>query len=147
MACVAAASSANVKVTPIQKVLQMLEEAKAKGFEEKHIEEVEFAKFKVFCDETREETTQSIAEGKAKIVQLEADIDKAESDAAVLTGEIADPEGEIARIEGEIKSATEVRTKEKAEFEAIHLDYSESIDAIERAIAVLKERSRAPRRF
>merc|ERR1719236_175854 len=101
-----------VDVTPIQKVLQMLEE-----------------------------TTESIAEGKEKIVQLEADIDKAESDAAVLTGEIADLEGEIARIEGEIKSATEVRTKEKAEFEAIHLDYSESIDAIERAIAVLKAKS------
>jgi len=130
-----------VDVTPIQKVLQMLEEAKAKGFEEKHIEEVEFAKFKVFCDETREETTESIADGKAKIVQLEADIDKAESDAAVLTGEIADLEGEIVRIEGEIKSATEVRNKEKAEFEAIHLDYSESIDAIERAIAVLKAKS------
>merc|ERR1719311_1859051 len=120
MACVAAAASSAVDVTPIQKVLQMLEEVKAKGFEEKHIEEVEFAKFKVFCDETREETTESIAEGKAKIVQLE---------------------GEIARIEGEIKSATEVRTKEKAEFEAIHLDYSESIDAIERAIAVLKAKS------
>jgi len=139
VACLATGFAADV--TPIQKVLQMLEEAKAKGFEEKHIEEVEFAKFKVFCDETREETTESISEGKEKIVQLEADIDKAESDAAVLTGEIADLEGEIARIEGEIKSATEVRTKEKAEFEAIHLDYSESIDAIERAIAVLKAKS------
>ena len=39
-----------------------------------------------------------------------------------LTGEIADLEGEIARIEGAIKGATAVRTKEKAEFEAIHWD-------------------------
>ena len=62
---------------------------KAKGSEEKHIEEVEFAKFKVFCDETREEMTDSIAEGEAKILQLEVDTDEAESD-VVITGEIAD---------------------------------------------------------
>ena len=74
-------------------------EVKAKGVEEKHIEEVEFAKFKVFCDETSEEMTEPIAEGKAKIVQLEEDIDKAESD-VVLTGEIADLEGDIAQIDG-----------------------------------------------
>merc|ERR1719265_1468664 len=40
-----------------------------------------------------------------------------------------------------MESATAIRTKEKADYDAAHADYSESIDAIERAIAVLKKRA------
>merc|ERR1719310_2209548 len=40
-----------------------------------------------------------------------------------------------------MKAATKVREIEKADYDATHKDYSESVDALERAIAVLKKQA------
>merc|ERR1719443_2671252 len=40
-----------------------------------------------------------------------------------------------------MKAATKVREIEKADYDATHKDYSESVDALERAIAVLKKQN------
>merc|ERR1712232_1327398 len=45
---------------------------------------------------------------------------------------------DISIWEGDIKAATNVRDTEKADYDALHKDYSESVDALQRAIAVLK---------
>merc|ERR550537_1926915 len=137
----AQAESSAVEVTPILKVVAMLQEMLAKGKQEKHNEEVEFAKFHQWCDSLRADKTESIAEAKAKIEQLTADVAKAESDAEILGDEIAELEADVVRIQGEVKNATEVREKEAADYAATHQDYSESIDAIQRAIMVLQQRS------
>merc|ERR1719301_398612 len=129
------------EVTPIQKVVAMMQEMLAKGKQEKHNEQVEFAKFQQWCTSLREDKTESIAEAEAKIEQLTADIAKAESDAEVLGGEIDELEADVVRIQAEIKNATEVRDKEKADYTTTHQDFSESIDAIQRAIMVLQQRS------
>lgn len=118
----------------------MMGEALAKGKKEKNIEEVEFAKFKAFCEDVISDTTKSIEEATAKIEQLNADILKAESDAKILGEEVTTLEAQVAQEEGELAEATAIRKKEKEDYDASHLDYSESIDAIERAIAVLKKR-------
>jgi len=128
-------------VTPVEKVLQMLGDMEAKGKNDKHAEEVEFAKFAEWCDSVKKEMTKSIAEATDKIAQLEADIAKAESDAEVLTGEIADLQGVIATTEEELAAATAVREKEHAAYIAEHKDFSESIDACKRAIQVLNART------
>lgn len=127
-------------VTPIQKVIQMLGEMASTGKEEKNIEEVEFAKFKTWCEDVISDTTKDIEEAAAKIEQLHADILKAESDAKVLEEEISVLTASVAGWEEELANATAIREKEKADYDAAHADYSESIDAIERAIAVLKKR-------
>merc|ERR1719410_2848957 len=119
-------------VTPIQKVIEMMDGMLAKGKKEKHEEEVEFAKFHEWCDQLRDEKTKSIAEATAQIEELAAAIDKAESDAEVLSEEISELEASIAKNEADAKSATELRAKEKADYVAQHHDYSESIDALAR---------------
>merc|ERR1719433_1601877 len=73
--------------------------------------------------------------------ELEATIQKATTDAAVLAEEIKALEAKIAKAEAELASATSVRGKEKADYDAEHKDLSESIDACERAISVLMSRS------
>merc|ERR1719463_959981 len=128
-------------VTPIQKVIQMLGDMASKGKKEKNAEEVEFAKFKTWCEDVISDKTKDIAEAAAAIEQLNADILKAESDAKVLGEEIAAISADVASYEKELADATAIREKEKADYEAAHTDYSESIDAIERAIAVLKKRA------
>jgi len=72
---------------------------------------------------------------------LKADIEKYISDAAMLTKEIAGHDDDIAAWTGDKKAASKVRNMEKADYDATHKDYSESIDALERAIAVLKKQA------
>jgi chromosome segregation ATPase len=128
------------KVTPIQKVLEMMAQALAKGKKEKQVEEVEFAKFKAFCEDVISDSTKAIADAAAKIEQLNADILKAESDAKTLGDEIKALEVAVATDEKDLADATAIRAKEKEDYDASHADYTESIDAIERAIVALKKR-------
>jgi len=128
-------------VTPVQKVIQLLEGMSAKGKKEKHDEQVQFAAYKQFCDDTTVEKKRAIEEANEKIEMLKADIEKYISDAAILTKEIADHDDDIAAWTGDVKAASKVRAMEKADYDATHKDYSESIDALERAIAVLKKQA------
>merc|ERR1719440_2689556 len=137
---VAPAISAKVDVTPIQQVIKMMDGMVARGKAEKHHEEVEFAKFHEWCNQVRDEKTQSIAEATAAIAELAAAIDKAESDAEVLAEEISELEKETAKLQAEADSATALREKENVDYKAEHHDLSESIDAIACAMQVLKQR-------
>jgi hypothetical protein len=134
------ASSTKTDVTPIQKVLQMMDGMLAKGKDEKHAEEVEFAKFHEWCDVVRMEKSRSIEEAKAQIQELAAAIDKAEADAESLSVEIAELAKQIIKLQADLDAATAVRKKEHEDYVVTHTDYSESIDALERAIQVLKGR-------
>lgn len=128
------------QVTPIQKVIQMLGEMTAKAKTEKNTEEVEFSKFKTWCEDVISDKTKSIDEGNAAVEQLTAAIGKAESDAKILGEEVVAHEGEVAGWKKEMENATAIREKEQADYEAAHTDYSESIDAIKRAVQVLNQR-------
>jgi len=129
------------KVTPVQKVIELLNGMLEKGKAEKHSEQVQFAAFKQFCDDTTVEKKRAIAEANEMIDVLKADIQKYAADAARLTKEIAEHEADIAVWTGDFKAATQVREIEKADYDATHKDYSESVDALERAIAVLKKQA------
>jgi len=129
------------KITPVQKVIQLLEGMSATGKKEKHDEQVQFAAYKQFCDDTTVEKKRAIEEANEKIEMLKADIEKYISDAATLTKEIAGHDDDIAAWTGDMKAASKVRAMEKNDYDATHKDYSESIDALERAIAVLKKQA------
>merc|ERR1719472_505844 len=137
----AAASASKVEVTPVQKVIQLMECMLAKGQKEKHNEQVQFAAYKQFCEDTSTEKTRSIKEANEKIDMLKADIQKYTAKAAKLTKEIAELDEDITIWTGDIKAATSVRKIEKSDYDALHKDYSESVDALGRAIAVLKKQS------
>jgi len=132
--------SSGLDVTPLQKVVEMLDSALAKGKKEKHEEEVEFAKFHEWCDTVRAEKTKSIADLKDEIMQLAADIDAAKADAETLSQEIEELEAEIAKLNSDLDAATAERNKENEAYKAAHKDFSESIDAVARAIQVLKSK-------
>jgi len=128
-------------VTPVQKVIEMMNGMLEKGKKEKHDEQVQFAAFKQFCDDTTVEKKRAIAEANEQIDVLKADIEKYTATAAKLSKEIAEHEEDISVWNGDVKAATKVREIEKADYDATHTDYSESIDALERAIAVLKKQA------
>merc|ERR1712050_645251 len=134
-------STEKEEVTPVQKVIQLLEGMLEKGKKEKHDEQVQFASYKQFCDDTTVEKKRAIEEAQEMIGVLKADIQKYTADAALLTKEIAELDEDISIWTGDIKAATKVREIEKADYDAMHTDYSESVDALQRAIAVLKKQA------
>jgi len=130
-----------VAVTPVQKVIQLMDGMLAKGKEEKHTEQVQFAVYKQFCDDTTVEKQRAILDADEKIDVLKADIEKYTATAEKLTKEIAEHDEDISVWTGDEKAATKVREVERADYDAMHKDYSESVDALERAITVVKDHS------
>ena len=128
-------------VTPVQKVIQLMEGMLTKGKEEKHAEQVQFAAYKQFCDDATTEKTRLIKEAEEKIEVLKADIEKNAANVDRLAKEMADLEEDIATQDADMKAATDVRKGEKATYDKTHKDYSESIDALGRAVQVLKKQS------
>merc|ERR1719267_501104 len=136
-----AAGTSAASVTPVQKVIELLNGMVEKGKKEKHDEQVQFAAYKQFCDDTNVEKTRAIAEANEQIDTLKADIQSYTAKAAKLTKEIAGLDEDISIWTGDIKAATSVREIEKSDYDTLHKDYSESVDALQRAIAVLKKQS------
>jgi hypothetical protein len=109
------------------------------SIQEKKDEEVAFVTFKQWCDNTRDAKRKSVEESEALMEQFSADVAKAKSDANELNEGIMELDSAIDGFKKDMQAATEVRTKEKSEYDETHADYSESIDAVERAISVLSK--------
>lgn len=127
-------------VTPVQKVIDMMEDMKEKGTKEMKEEQVQFAEFSQFCELTLADKARSIGDATDKIETLEAEIAQAGSEAERLGAEAAQHAAEAKAAQEEKSEATEVRSKERADFQTTHQDYTESIDAIGRAMKALKEK-------
>merc|ERR1719473_1413081 len=128
-------------VTPVQKVIQLLNGMVEKGKKEKNEEQKQFAAYKQFCDDTTVEKQRAIKEANEMIEVLQADIQKYETDAAQMAKEIAKHDEDISVWEGDFKAASKVRDIEHSDYVATHKDYSESIDALDEGIATLKKQS------
>jgi len=137
-----ATSAVANEVTPIQKVLEMMDTMMATAKKEKQEEMVRFSSFQQWCESTKAEKERDIKVASDQIEALKASIIKNEADADKLGEEISALNKDIDSWSSESKKSTAVRTSEKKEYEATHLDYSESIDALERAIQVLKKREK-----
>jgi hypothetical protein len=72
---------------------------------------------------------------------LQADIEKYTATAEKLGQEIVVHDEDISVWTGDKEATANVRVMEKADYDKMHKDYSESVDALERAIAVLKKQS------
>jgi molecular chaperone GrpE (heat shock protein) len=129
------------KVTPIQKVLQLMEEMKAKGIKEKNAEAVRFSAFSQWCEDTKRTKTDEIEAGNQKIDELKAGIEKAAVLIKKLTERILELEEDVGRWKKDKISATTVRDAEKVDYAATVTDYTESIDALREAISVLKKQA------
>lgn len=127
------------EVTPVQKVLQLMTGLLEKGEAEKKQERVQFAAYKQFCEDTRESKEKSIKKATEQIEMLKADIESYAATADKMAGNIAEHDEDISVWTGDMKAATGVRDIESADYTATMKDYSESIDALERAIQVLKK--------
>lgn len=128
-------------VTPIAKVLEMLNAMVAKGTAAKQEEEVKFAAFKTWCDGTRRTKQGEVKAGTDLIAKQQARIQKAAVHIKGATARIQELEEDVGRWNKDKESAGAVRSREKEDYQATAADYSESLDALEGAIATLKKQN------
>jgi len=126
-------------VTPIQKVHEMMNDMKAKGIAEKKAEEVQFAKFTQWCTDTAAEKAKAIEASALEIERLGASIDKTEVEISDLSERVAELQEDVGRWVQDKKAATDIRNKEKADYDATHTEYQEIVGALDRAVQLLKE--------
>jgi hypothetical protein len=137
----AVSAEERASVTPIQKVLTLMADMKAKGIAMKNEEETKFSAFSTWCVDQTKIKNNEITEGERKIEQLNAAIEKAASTIRSLTARILELEEDNGRWKKDQAAATAVRQEESLDFKATVMDYTESVDAITGAIAVLKKQS------
>jgi len=116
----------------------MLEDMHAKGVAEKEAEAAAQQEYTQFCKDTAWDKTTSIKTGKATIEELTADIGKAGADILVATKEIAALDADLTQWTQDVKRETDIRDEAHKVFSATHEDYTEAIDAVERALSTLK---------
>merc|ERR1719240_1615022 len=127
------------KITPVQKVLDMMGGMKAKG--EKAMED-EQKIMATYTEWVRDETTRlgfNIKTANSDIEKLTAFIEKADNDVAQLGQAIGELDDLIAQKEGEKQAATDLRNTEHAEYVKVSTDLGESVDALGRAITTLEQ--------
>lgn len=111
-------------------------------------ERINFASYKQWCEDTAAEKSHLVQEADLRMTELTATIQKNEADADRLGKEVSGHDADIAGWEEDVKEAVALREKEHTDFVATHKDYSESVDALERAINEMKkqdfDRSQAP---
>jgi len=138
---VAAGYDLSAGVTPVQKVLAMMEEMKQKGIAEKEEEMKLFEEYQTWCKDTGVTKSQEIKTAAGQIEQLTAKIQKHEAAAVDLTDKVAVLDADIAGWKSDHKQLTELRDGEHADYKTTHADYSESVSAIERAIVAIQSSS------
>lgn len=137
----ALAASSTVSVTPIQKVLGMLGEMVKKAKEDKQAERVEWSAFKTMCTNVELEKQTAIQKADVEKQAAKADQEQHDQEVKRLAQEIAGHQSDVEGYKKDEGKATKDRKGERATYQLTHADYSESIDAITNAIAMLQKRA------
>jgi uncharacterized protein YoxC len=136
-----ALAGVSTAVTPIEKVLSLMNDMVDKGVAAKQDEEVKFSAFDQWCTNTVGAKQRAIDKQTDEIEALNAEIEKCAADIRSLTDRIQELDEDVGRWKKDQKAATVVREKEQADFKATVTDYTESLTALAGAIATLKGQS------
>jgi hypothetical protein len=134
LAALAGAAALNVQVTPIEKVIELLEGMKKEVEDDGGKEAKAYDEFACFCKDTTEKKSTSVKDGKDKIDLLSADIADKTQEKKEDTKELGERTTTQAKLAADLE-ATNVRcAKEKAEYEAEAADLSKAIQGLKDAI-------------
>lgn len=127
-------------VSPVEKVIQLLEDMKSEVEGEGKSEATTYDKFACFCRDTTQEKSASVTKGQDNIESLSADI----SEKTAIRGEKLDEIQERKKKQEELAATleeTKVRlAKERAEYEVTEADLSKAISSLENAILAMDNR-------
>jgi len=123
--------------SPVEKVVELINELKAKIEADGAMEQKTYDKFACWCEKTTQRKADSIDAGKALIGTTTTSILTLKGAIAVLASEIAEHEAEIAKNNDEMKKLTGIREKENADYQEDKSYKETAISSLHRAIEVL----------
>merc|ERR1719197_2004036 len=135
-----AARSAELhRVTPMEKVLTLLEDLQSEVQEEGAAEAETYKKLACFSESNQVSKADEIAKNEENINVMESDLVNLKATAEALDASIKELTEKIGTAEAELKKMTEIREEEHAIFEAEFADASGAVDALIKAIAHLMD--------
>jgi len=126
-------------VSPVQKVVELLEGCKAKVQKDLDAEAKAMEEYTTFCDDTMKDKAYAIKTAESQIADLNADVEDATASIAELEDEIASLGTEIAGKDKELYEATTVRKTAHEAFVASEKEMLGSVDELMRAVEELKK--------
>merc|ERR1719440_1020050 len=93
-----------------------------------------------WCKNGKADKGYEIRTAKAEIEDLQATIAKATADTDAAKTKLEELAGSISQDDADLKAATEIRTKERAEFDAAESELVEAVDMLDRAINILERK-------
>lgn len=139
-AAVPAAGARNVaRVTPVEKVLELLRQLRGEVEEEGKTEAAQYDKFACFCKEQSDEKQYRIEKSTKRITKLTAKVDELAADIAELDTDIAVLGKSITERKADIEAGQKERDHEHKVYLVDAKDLADAIAAIEGAIDALQE--------
>merc|ERR1719440_239921 len=111
-------SAMATSVSPVQKVIELLEECKAKVEKDLAAEAAAMEEYTVFCDDELKEKGYAIETASREMGDLSATIEDSKATIISKADEISELGNEIAAKQKELADATGVREKKNTEFVA-----------------------------
>jgi len=141
---VALASDAN----PMDKVFELMDGLAAKIKADGEAEAKAYKEYFDWCDDTAKNTQFEIKTFTSEKEDLEAAIGEATASIATSTTKIEELSASIASDTKELKEATAIRDKEAADFAKSEGELVDTVDTLERAVAILeREMAKSPGSF
>jgi predicted nucleic acid-binding Zn-ribbon protein len=139
VALLAGASATSVQVTPIAKVISLLEGLKSEVETEGKAEASAYDKFACFCQKTTNEKSNSVKKGNDNINVLSADIGDKTQEQTEDSSELAERKVKQEKLKTELEETNVRCAKEKAEYEAEAADLSKAIQGLKDAIKAMTD--------
>jgi hypothetical protein len=135
----ASLSAAKETESPVDKVVELLADLKAKIEADGRTEQALYDKYACWCEETTARKATAIEEGKSQIESLSQLILELNAAQGSDTATIAKLEKDIAETKDSIAKAEALRKKEAGEYTQQQAELTQAIAQLEKAIKVLSE--------
>merc|ERR1719454_2365952 len=126
------------KVTPVEKVITLLEDLKTETEEEGKTEAATYDTFTCFCKDKTEEKSDAIKTDQDNIEELAATLQEQTSIKNAKIFEMQEMDQLIAKLDKDMAKMTAVREKEKTRYEAQAADLGNAVSSLEGSISNLK---------
>jgi len=133
----------DAKNRPVSKVITLLKDMVAQLEKEAEEDEEVYETMGCWCETNDKAKTKSIADAEQAISDLTAAIEELTASSARLNTEIANLEKEVAKNSQALDTATALRTKELAEFNAEEKESLQTISSLKSAIIALSKHHEA----
>jgi hypothetical protein len=136
---VLAVSGASTTASPVQKVIELLDDLKGKVESDLANEAKLMDEYSQWCDEEQNSKEDAITSSKRTIKDLSATIEDAKASITTLTSTIDELTQKISTSEHDLSEATSIRNKERSDFTAAEKELVDTVDSLSRATSVLKK--------